>query len=147
MDIETIKVLIETFSDSPIHKMELEIEGLKLLLEKPEVVSKIYETSLPTHVSEIKESQTISNIQTEAEVSGHEVKAPLVGVYYAKSDPQAAPYVQVGDHVEKGQTLCIIEAMKVMNEIHAPISGTILEIRAENEQLVEYDQVLMVIGG
>ena len=76
---------------------------------------------------------------------GTPVKSPVVGVFYSASAPDAPAYVQVGDRVQKGQTLCIIEAMKMMNEIKAPVSGEIIEILAKNEDLVEYDQTIMLI--
>ena len=73
------------------------------------------------------------------------VKAPLVGVFYAASSPDQQPFVQVGSRVEKGDTLCLIEAMKMMSEVVAPKSGVIKEILAENGQPVEYGQPLFVI--
>ncbi len=79
------------------------------------------------------------------EEDGFEVTAPMVGTYYAASSPGAAPYVQVGDRVNEGDTLCIIEAMKMMNQIEADVSGVIKSIRLQNGEPVEYGQVLFVI--
>ena len=76
---------------------------------------------------------------------GFEVTAPMVGTYYAASSPGAAPYVQVGDRVNEGDTLCIIEAMKMMNQIEADVSGVIKSIRIQNGEPVEFGQVLFVI--
>jgi acetyl-CoA carboxylase biotin carboxyl carrier protein len=73
------------------------------------------------------------------------VTAPMVGTYYSASSPGAAPYVQVGDRVSEGDTLCIIEAMKMMNQIEADVSGVIKSIRVQNGEPVEYGQVLFVI--
>ncbi len=78
--------------------------------------------------------------------SGKEVKSPLVGVLYLSPAPQDAPFVAVGDRVAKGDVLCIVEAMKMMNEITSEYEGTILDICAANEELVEYGQVLFKIG-
>ena len=75
----------------------------------------------------------------------HEVPSPMVGTFYASPSPEAPPYVQVGDHVKEGDTLCIIEAMKMMNQIEAETNGTIKSIRAQNGDPVEYDQILFVI--
>lgn len=79
------------------------------------------------------------------ESEGHEVRAPIVGTYYSAPEPEAEPFVSVGDHVSKGDVLCIIEAMKLMNEIEAEESGTIRRILVENATPVEYDQPLFVV--
>ncbi len=81
-----------------------------------------------------------------AEPKAHEVKAPMVGVYYAAPAPGAEPFVRVGSKVKKGETLCIIEAMKVMNEVAAEVDGEVLSIDAADGELVEYDGRLMTIG-
>ena len=81
----------------------------------------------------------------EPEEDGFEVAAPMVGTFYAASSPGAAPYVQVGDRVNEGDTLCIIEAMKMMNQIEADVSGVIKSIRLQNGEPVEFGQTLIVI--
>ncbi len=81
----------------------------------------------------------------EAEEDGYEVTSPMVGTYYAASSPGAAPYVQVGDRVSEGDTLCIIEAMKMMNQIETDVSGVIKSIRVQNGEPVEFGQTLFVI--
>ncbi len=75
-----------------------------------------------------------------------EVKSPIVGTFYRASDPDAAPYVEVGDRVKPGQTLCIIEAMKILNEIESEVSGVVKEVLVENAEPVEYNQTLFLIG-
>jgi len=82
---------------------------------------------------------------TTVEDDGYEVNAPMVGTYYAASSPGAAPYVQVGDRISEGDTLCIIEAMKMMNQIEADVSGIIKSIRIQNGEPVEFGQTLFVI--
>ena len=74
-----------------------------------------------------------------------EVKAPLIGTFYESPDPDSLAFVNVGDHVEKGDTLCIVEAMKLMNEIKSEFTGKVVEIKAANESMVEYGQTLFVI--
>ena len=74
-----------------------------------------------------------------------EVKAPLIGTFYESPDPDSPAFVSVGDHVEKGDTLCIVEAMKLMNEIKSEFTGKVVEIKAANESMVEYGQTLFVI--
>jgi acetyl-CoA carboxylase biotin carboxyl carrier protein len=77
--------------------------------------------------------------------SGLEVKSPMVGTFYCAPEPGAKPYVAVGDRVQKGQTLCIIEAMKIMNEIESEYAGVVKEINVQDAQPVEYGQVLFTI--
>ena len=81
----------------------------------------------------------------EPEEDGFEVKAPMVGTFYAASSPGAAPYVQVGDRISEGDTLCIIEAMKMMNQIEADVSGVVKSIRLQNGEPVEFGQTMIVI--
>ena len=88
---------------------------------------------------EIKE-EVVSNLNI------HEVKAPLVGTYYSSSKPSAPPFVNVGDKVKKGDTICIIEAMKIFNEIESDISGTVTEICVENGNPVEFDQSIIKVS-
>ena len=80
------------------------------------------------------------------EPKGHEVKSPMVGTFYRSPGPEAKPFVEVGQAVKPGDSLCIIEAMKLLNEIEVEVAGTVKEILAENGQAVEYGQVLFVIG-
>ena len=91
-----------------------------------------------------KENKMVAEVNTK-ESTGTPVKSPIVGVFYGASSPESDPYVTVGKTVKKGDIICIIEAMKVMNEIKAPCDGTVTSILVENEALVEYDQALMVI--
>lgn len=130
MDTEKIKAIMQMFEESQISKMNLQDGELKLTLEKD------------------IESITIQPKTTEKpkQVSGTQIKSPLVGTFYQASGQGKEPFVKVGSKVQKGDTLCIIEAMKVMNEIKAPVDGEILSIHIEDGQNVEYDQLLMVIG-
>jgi len=82
---------------------------------------------------------------TAPATSGHEVKSPMVGTFYRSPSPDSKPYIEVGDTVKAGQTICIVEAMKLMNEIEADVAGTVAEISIENSQPVEYGQTLVVI--
>ena len=84
-------------------------------------------------------------VAAEPEEDGFLIEAPMVGTFYGSSSPGAAPYVQVGDRVNEGDTLCIIEAMKMMNQIEADVSGTVKSIRVQNGEPVEYGQTLFVI--
>ena len=81
----------------------------------------------------------------QAEPAGHAVKSPMVGTFYRAASPGAKPFVEIGSQVKEGQTICIIEAMKILNEIEADKSGTVTQVLCENGQAVEYGQPLLVI--
>ena len=151
MKIDLVKQLINEFENSEVFKMKVEIDDIKLELEKAPAapVSVVNSEAAVLPVSPTPVSSTSAPLEAvkEPEITATPVKSPIVGVYYAASSPTAKPYVEVGSKVKAGQVLCIVEAMKVMNEIKSPIDGTISAIMAETEDLVEYDQVLMVIEG
>ena len=135
--MDKIEELMKAFEEANINKMKLELHDLKLELEKSSgAVQKSIETRREEAI-EVKEPQS--------DILAYKVKSPLVGTFYASSSPDAKAYVQVGDHVTKGTTLCIIEAMKVMNEIKAPVDGVIQKILVQTNDMVEYDQVIMTI--
>ena len=81
-----------------------------------------------------------------AETAGHKVLAPMVGTFYRSSTPEAEPFAKVGDKIAVGDTLCIIEAMKMMNQIESDVSGTVLSVEIDNGEPIEFGQVLFVIG-
>lgn len=139
--MDLVKELMSAFEDTDISKMKIEMEGVKLELEKgtTNVVSVPVATPVPAPAPQVKEETS------KQEVTGTEVKSPLVGTFYDAPSPEAQPFVKVGDHVSQGETLCIIEAMKVMNEIKAPCDGQVRAINDHSGDLVEYDQTLMVI--
>lgn len=148
MNTDKIKEIVQIFEDSKLHKMELEIDNMKLKLEKEprgnvvavqqEEESHNFQTSVEPVLAE--------KIIKEETISGTWVKAPLVGTYYNSRTQGGTPLVEIGQHVKKGDTLCIIEAMKVMNEIPSPVDGVIQEIVVTNESMVEFDQELIRIG-
>jgi acetyl-CoA carboxylase biotin carboxyl carrier protein len=92
------------------------------------------------------QAEVAATAAAAAEAEGHVVKSPMVGTFYRSSSPEAASYVEVGTQVKEGQTICIIEAMKILNEIEADKSGTISQIVAQNGQAVEYGAPLFVIA-
>ena len=135
--MDKVEELMKAFEEANINKMKLELHDLKLELDKSSgAVQKSIETRREEAI-EVKEPQS--------DILAYKVKSPLVGTFYASSSPDAKAYVQVGDHVTKGTTLCIIEAMKVMNEIKAPVDGVIQKILVQTNDMVEYDQVIMTI--
>lgn len=135
--MDKVKELMKAFEEANINKMKLEMHDLKLELEKS---SGTAQKSIET-----RREETIEEKEPQSDILAYKVKSPLVGTFYASLSPDAKAYVQVGDHVTKGTTLCIIEAMKVMNEIKAPVNGVIQKILVQANDMVEYDQVLMTI--
>ena len=137
MKLDFIKQIMSEFDQSNVTKMKVEIDDLKIELEK--------ESEKVEYVKPLeKENKMVEEVKTK-EPTGTPVKSPIVGVFYIASSPESDPYVKIGKTVKKGETVCIIEAMKVMNEIKAPCDGTVTSILVENEALVEYEQALMVI--
>lgn len=133
MNLEQIKVLIHEFESSTLSELELEIEDVKLKLKKdqPDYVEK------RKPVVEKTSKESIFHEQSEEVIEdGVIVRAPLVGIFYRSSSPETSPFVTVGQHVNKGDILCIIEAMKVMNEVSAPVTGVVQKIFAENGELL-----------
>ncbi|MFI3330050.1 MAG: biotin/lipoyl-containing protein [bacterium] len=130
-----IAKIIKMFENANIAKMELEVDNIKIKLEK--------------NITEDKEETVVVSKAEEKQKevpTGVSVTSPVVGTYYAQKSVDKPPFVTKGSVVKKGDVLCIIEAMKVMNEVTAPVSGTILEVYSSSESLVEYDQVLFLIG-
>ncbi len=137
MKIENIEQIIKLFERSTVSKMEIESGDLKIKLEK-----EVGEISVAPRVI-----PTASPLADKSDaVSGTLVKAPLVGTFYGAANPQSAPFVNVGDKVTAGTVLCLVEAMKVMNEIKAPIDGVVLEVLGKNGEMVAYDQPLIRLG-
>lgn len=136
MKLDFIKQIMSEFDQSNVTKMKVEIDDLKIELEK--------ESEKVEYVKPVEKIEVSTQVE-KPQVTGTPVKSPIVGVFYSASSPESDPYVIVGKTVKKGDIVCIIEAMKVMNEIKAPCDGTVTSILVENEELVEYDQALMVI--
>jgi acetyl-CoA carboxylase biotin carboxyl carrier protein len=133
MDTDKLKQIIKIFEGSQISKLDLQDGDLKLVLEKNITVAP--SINKEEKIEEVKETS-----------HGYEMKSPLVGTFYSSSEQGGTPFVKIGDKVNAGDTLCIIEAMKVMNEIKSDRSGIVQDILVKNEESVEYDQVLMVIS-
>lgn len=137
MNLEDIEKIIRMFENAKISSMDLEVENIKIKLEK--------NTSLETKVMVETPKETVVCEEPTLKPCKF-VTSPLVGTFHASALVDAEPFVKVGDKVKKGDKLCIIEAMKVMNEITSPYDGIIEEVLVENNQMVEFDQRLFVIG-
>lgn len=154
MDIRKIKKLIELLEETGISEIEIKEgeESLRLSrhsyqAEIPTVRHVNVQHTPSTHLNETSPAQHHSSDTKPAEVvaSGHKVRSPMVGTMYTSSSPDNPPYVSVGQTVKAGDTLCIIEAMKMFNEIEADRAGTITGILVTNGEPVEYDQPLFTI--
>ena len=140
MKYQDVLQIIKDFESSKLTSLELEIDDVKVKMTKNcyDVESK----NEPVHIQASVPSP--SSFKSEAE-DGYLVKSPLVGTFYASASPEASAFIHVGDIVKKGDTLCIIEAMKIMNEITAPITGKILSVNAKSGDAIGFNQVLVTI--
>ena len=153
MDIRKVKKLIELLDESGIAEIEItegeESVRISRYSQHAPVAAPAPVAMAPAAPAAAAAPSAPSVPATaapaEPEEEGFEVTAPMVGTFYAASSPGAAPYVQVGDRVQEGDTLCIIEAMKMMNQIEADVSGVIKSIRLQNGEPVEFGQTLIVI--
>ena len=154
MEMEKMIELIDAVSKSDLTGFNYEEEGIKLHLSKKENTCYVTENlsapvnAVTTSAAEIKkaaEGDQISGTSAEEIPVGNVVESPLVGTFYAAPAEDAESFVKVGDRVEKGQTLGIVEAMKLMNEIESDYSGTVAEILVNNQEGVEYGQPLFRI--
>lgn len=140
---EQIEKIIKMFESANVSKLELEIDNIKLKLEKDNTKSN----------QEFKDNFYKSNFDNNFknenmnEIDNNKyIKAPVVGTYYAQRNENAKPFIEIGSKVKKGDVLCIIEAMKVMNEVVSSEDGIILDILVKNDDLVQFDQKMIVLG-
>ncbi len=144
MDAQEIRALIEIFERSSLTELTLERGGARLILKRSsssQATAALSQPATPMPTLAPSPPSSLSSTPPDRYI----VKSPLVGTFYRRPAPTEEPYVEVGDRVEKGDTVCIIEAMKVMNEIKAEQAGTVEKILAEDGKPVEYGQPLMVI--
>ena len=157
MDIRKVKKLMEMLEESSLSELEV-IEGEESirLSKSSNLTTENISTQIPNQISyqvnpqnqnppaQIPEQSNIID-KENLEISGYEIKSPMVGTFYEAPSPGSKPFVSVGDVVEKGDVLCIIEAMKMLNQIESDKGGEIKAILVENAQPVEFNQVLFVI--
>ena len=149
MEYEEIKKLIEDMGDSKIDSLEIEFpEGTKISMKKNQTVVKevmqeiapvVYEKEVTIEAKQ--EGKTKEEIKEDCKI----IESPMVGTFYASPSPKEPAFVKVGDKVSKGTVLCVVEAMKLMNEIESEVDGEIVEICVNNESLVEYGTPLFKI--
>lgn len=157
MDLRKLKTLIDLVQNSGISELEISEGEEKIRIAKHPSPGQTAMISLPANSNAtnglMAAPAAVSPAPTFAapaavpeEITGNSVKAPMVGTFYRASAPDAPPFTEVGQSVQIGQTLCVIEAMKLMNEIEAEVSGTVTAILVENGQAVEYGQPMFVIS-
>ncbi|MDP3809470.1 MAG: acetyl-CoA carboxylase biotin carboxyl carrier protein [Comamonadaceae bacterium] len=153
MDLRKLKTLIDLVSESNVSELEItEAEGkVRIVKSAPVVAAAPVTYSMapapvaPSVVPAVEVAATPVAAAAPAEPVGHTVKSPMVGTFYRASSPGAKPFVEIGDTIKEGETICIVEAMKILNEIEADKSGTVTQILVDNGQAVEYGQPLYVI--
>lgn len=139
MTIQEIQKIIKDFEQSTLMSLELQMEGFKLKLSKNKHDEPTIETAPKETSKHTIDEQKTKNIESSTNV----IKSPLVGTFYASSSPQNKPFVEVGQSIKKGQVVCIIEAMKIMNEITATQSGIIKEVLVKNGDVVGFNQPII----
>lgn len=151
MDLNQIKKLIKLLESSDVTDLEVEENGVRIKLAKKVRITQT--VTVPNAVNQAPVSQPVSEAVSKSEdkkffeenTGLHEIKSPIVGTFYRAPAPDADSYVQVGDLVSTGSVLCIVEAMKLMNEIESDVSGKIVKILVENGKPVEYNQPLFLV--
>ncbi|MCM8786969.1 MAG: acetyl-CoA carboxylase biotin carboxyl carrier protein [Candidatus Omnitrophica bacterium] len=137
MDLEKLKEFITFMNENNLCELEVEEEGKRIRLKKfsvdqPPIISQLKPTTVPE-----KPQETTTNLI--------EIKSPMVGTFYRAPSPGAKPYKEIGDIVKSGDVVCIIEAMKLMNEIKSEVNGKVVQILVENGQPVEFGQTLFLV--
>ena len=149
MDLNLVKKLVKIATSNDISGLEIEENGFRVKIDKE--TKTVHTTvaqpqfSVPVPSNNNPEPAVAEAKKPEAEENLHEIKSPIVGTLYRAPAPDADPYIQVGDTVSVGSILCIVEAMKLMNEIESDVSGKVVKILAENGRPVEYNQPLFLI--
>ncbi|WP_149093531.1 acetyl-CoA carboxylase biotin carboxyl carrier protein [Paenibacillus terrae] len=157
--LSEIKELIKLVDETSVHELEIENEGTRLLIRKPgkseivtvqaPVAAPVYtatpQTAIPNPQAQSDAGHASVGENKEYASNLHKIVSPMVGTFYSSSSPDTASYVSIGSKVGEKTTVCIIEAMKLMNELEAEVKGEIVEILAENGQLVEYGQPLFLV--
>jgi acetyl-CoA carboxylase biotin carboxyl carrier protein len=156
MDLNYVRKLVRLLSESAVDEIEIEEEGKKIRVAKNPHPVPVYQGPPTPQTAPLPQSGSLPPLASLPDAGGqpalpdpssklHEIKSPIVGTFYRSPAPDAAPFVQVGSLIRPGAVLCIVEAMKLMNEIEADVAGKIVKIMVENGQPVEYDQTLFLV--
>lgn len=153
MDKQELEEIVELIEKSKIDILKIEKGDFKLFYQKESAQLALID-QLPVQKPSNGETNTVKKEMIEmmdqkqaeeTESEFHQIKSPIIGVFYARPNPDAEPFVQVGSHIKKDETVCIIEAMKLLNEISSDVEGEIVEILVEDGQMVEYGQPLFSV--
>ena len=149
MDIRKVKKLIELLDESGVAEIEIHEgeESVRITRNCPTVAQEVYAVAPPVPAAAPAAAAPVEAVAEAVveKITGHEVKSPMVGTYYSAPSPGAPAFTEVGQKVNKGDTICIIEAMKLLNQIEADVSGTVTSICVENGEPLEYGQTICVI--
>ncbi|NQZ22050.1 MAG: acetyl-CoA carboxylase biotin carboxyl carrier protein [Colwellia sp.] len=145
MDIRKIKKLIELVEESGINELEISEGEESVRICRGTTVVQAAPVMQAAPMMQAAPVAAVVEAAAPAAISGHVVRSPMVGTFYASASPDSPSFVEVGQHVNAGDTLCILEAMKMMNQIEADKSGVIKEVLAVNEDAIEFDQPLFII--
>ena len=149
MDLRKLKKLIDLVQESGIAELEITEGEEKVRIRRGGTAPEVTTSAPPSPPAAPPPAALAASAATAAEapaaLDGHVLKSPMVGTFYRAASPEAKPFVEVGDAVKAGQTVCIIEAMKLMNEIEADRDGVVKAVLAENGQPVEYGEPLLLI--
>ncbi len=143
MELEDLKELMGLLKDTDVTELQIEKDGVKVKIKREKFFGHLELPSALHEKREIKKEEMI--VETEAEGRLLTVTSPIVGTFYRSPSPDAEPFVDVGARVKKGQVICIIEAMKLMNEIESEVDGVVVRMLVENGHPVEYGEPLFLI--
>ncbi len=144
LNVENVKSLMDQVAQNKLTRLEIETAGIKLVIEGPKT-EVIQAPVAQVAVAPAAPAEVPAQAPAAPEIKGHVVKSPIVGTFYHSPAPEKPPYVSVGSKVKKGDTLFIIESMKLMNEVPSDVDGTVTQILVDNAQPVEYGQPILVI--
>ena len=147
MDLRKLKTLIDLVSESNISELEITEADGKVRIVKADPIGAVpmQYAPAPTMLAAPAPAAAVAGTASAPVETGHAVKSPMVGTFYRSANPDAKPFAEVGDTIKEGDPICIIEAMKIMNEIEADKTGTVMRILCENGQAVEFGQPLFII--
>ena len=145
MELEDLKEIIELLKETDITELQVEKDGTKVKIKREKYMQSI---EIPAHrpsVVSVQETMVRDVVADEAEQRLITITSPIVGTFYRSPSPEAASFIEIGQKVKKGQVLCLIEAMKLMNEIECEVDGTVVKALVENGQAVEYGEPLFLV--
>ena len=147
MNMKEIKEMINLMNENNLMELEVEKDGMRIRLKKTASGQELYNGPIMVERERLPQNRALESAESmeRAALKTVEIKAPMVGTFYRAPSPEAPPYVEVGQLVDSGQVICIIEAMKLMNEIKSEIKGKVLEVLVDSMEPVEFGQSMFII--